>query len=56
MAVNPVQNGEKSQRWNAGRAGKDHPTCERPVFAGRESSIALARPESRVSRVAVERE
>ena len=38
--------------------GKNHgkPTCERPVFAGRESSIALERPESRVSRVVVERE
>lgn len=31
-------------------------SSEKPVFAGRESSIALARPESRVSRVAVERE
>lgn len=30
-------------------------TCERPIFAGRESSIALARPGSRVSRVAVAR-
>jgi hypothetical protein len=30
-------------------------TCERPASAGRESSIALARPKSRVSRVVVER-
>jgi hypothetical protein len=56
--VNPVHNGEKSQRgWNGELARITvRPTCERPVFAGRESSIALARPESRVSRVAVERE
>src|ERR1700679_310528 len=32
------------------------PTCKKPVFEGRGSSIALARPKSRVSRVVVERE
>lgn len=31
-------------------------TCERPVFAGRKSSIALTRPKSRPSRVVIERE
>lgn len=59
MAVNPVENGEKSQ--GGGTKAElaritEWPTCERPVFAGRESSITLARPESRASRVAVERD